>query len=172
MTTRPRDVTVELLYLDRESCGRCRATEAAVVGALTTVRPALALAGAGVVLDRRHVDSAATARAVDMAVSPTVRVSGRDLQPEFETSDCECSGDEPVPCRVWQYGGRDHESPPFGLIVDAVVRAAYGLVPTDATPSGTDRPDDVTSPVDAYFGGTDEADGGRDDETTRDDPCC
>jgi hypothetical protein len=26
--------------------------------------------------------------------------------------------------------------------------------------------------VDAYFGGTDEADGGRDDETTRDDPCC
>ncbi|WP_162562540.1 DUF2703 domain-containing protein [Salinigranum rubrum] len=158
MTTRPRDVRVEFLYLDRETCERCRGTEAAVESALSAVRPALALAGAGVVLDRVHVDSAATAERVGLEVSPTVRVDGRDVQAEFETSDCGCASDESVPCRVWRYDGRTTERAPASLVANAVLSAAYQVESTDR---GGDDPTDrreVTRPVERYF--------------ESDEPCC
>jgi hypothetical protein len=131
MPTRPDDVTVEFLYLDRETCERCRGTEAAVESALAAVRPALALAGASVVLDRVHVDSAATADAVGFEVSPTVRVDGRDVQSDFETADCGCTDERTVPCRVWRDDERRREYAPVALLVDAVLRAAYGVEPVE-----------------------------------------
>lgn len=130
-TPRPADVTVELLYLDREACDRCRATEAALDGALSTVRPALALAGAGVSVDRIHVDSLATAREHGFEASPTDRIDGRDVQPDFETTDCGCATDGTVPCRVWRHRGETHEAAPADLLADAVLRAAYGGSPRD-----------------------------------------
>lgn len=151
MPTQPRDVGVEFLYLDRETCDRCRGTEAAVESALAAVRPALALAGVGVVLDRVHVESAATAEAVGLSVSPTVRVDGRDVQPDFETTDCGCGGGSPVPCRVWRHDGRTHERAPAGLVADAVLRAAYRDEPPAHGADGTaDRPA-TTRPVETYF---------------------
>lgn len=179
--TDPRDVTVEFLYLDRDACERCRTTEAAVEAALSTVRPALALADSRVVLDRRHVDSAATARAVDLAVSPTVRVDGRDVQPEFETADCGCGGATTVPCRVWRYRGRTHDAAPPGLLADAILRAAYGraspesTASTASTGSAADGNRDET-PADAYFadGDLDTRENESDDEPTPAgvDRCC
>ena len=153
--THPRDVTVEFLYLDRDACERCRRTEAAVEAALSTVRPALALANSRVVLDRRHVDSAATARAVDLAVSPTVRVDGRDVQPDFETADCGCGGTTTIPCRVWRYRDRTHDAAPPGLLADAILRTAYGRFSSESTASAANE-DRRESPADAYF-----ADGDR-----------
>ncbi len=153
MTTRPRDVRVEFLYLDRETCERCRGTEAAVESALATVRPALALAGAGVVLDRVHVDSAATAEAVGLEVSPTIRVDGRDVQPAFETSDCGCAGDEAVPCRLWRDGERTRERAPADLVADAVLRAAYQVEPVDREDDEATARRETIRPVEAYFDG-------------------
>jgi hypothetical protein len=153
MTTRPRDVRVEFLYLDRETCERCRGAEAAVESALAAVRPALALAGAGVVLDRVHVDSAATAERVGLEVSPTVRVDGRDVQPDFDTSACDCAGDESVPCRLWRDGERMRERAPAGLVADAVLSAAYQVGATDRGGDETTDRREVTRPVERYFDG-------------------
>ncbi|WP_380679881.1 DUF2703 domain-containing protein [Salinigranum sp. GCM10025319] len=170
--TYPRDVTVEFLYLDRDACERCRKTEAAVEAALSTVRPALALTNSRVVLDHRHVDSAATARAVDLAVSPTVRVDGRDVQPDIETADCGCGGATTIPCRVWRYRGRTHDAAPPGLFADAVLRAAYGRVPSESTVNADRR----EVPADAYFadGDLDAREGKPDHEPDRadHDRCC
>jgi hypothetical protein len=152
MPTPPDDVTVEFLYLDRETCERCRVTEAAVESALAAVRPALSLAGASVVLDRVHVDSAATADAVGFAVSPTVRVDGRDVQPDFETADCGCAGEGTVPCRVWRDDGRRRERAPVGLVVDAVLRAAYRVEPVSRERNGATDRRDGPQPVASYFG--------------------
>ena len=151
MTTRPDDVVVEFLYLDRGTCERCRMTEAAVEAALAAVRPVLAVVGVGVILDRVHVDSAATAERVALEVSPTVRVDGRDVQPEFETTGCDCGGTETVPCRAWRHGDRVRERPPVSLITDAVLRAAYGIDWVDDERDGTDDHTDVGLPVTSYF---------------------
>jgi hypothetical protein len=169
--THLRDVTVEFLYLDREACERCRKTEAAVEATLSAVRPALALTGARVVLDRRHVDSAATARAVELAVSPTVRVDGRDVQPEFETADCGCGGATTIPCRVWRYRGRTHDAAPPGLLADAILRAASGRR-SSASTADEDRRE---APADAYFAAAPDARGAESNhepDRVGDDRCC
>jgi hypothetical protein len=173
MEPRPRDVTVELLSLDRPTCGRCRGTEAALDGALSAVRPALALAGAGVSVDRVRVDSLETARDHGFEVSPTVRVDGRDVQPDVETTACDCASDGEVPCRVWRYRGETHESAPAGLLADALLRAAYGGGRGGAERSGTVTPGETT-PVEAYFSRGPERDRGTDvgPGSGEDDPCC
>jgi hypothetical protein len=165
--TYPRDVTVEFLYLDREACERCRKTEAAVEAALSAVRPALALAGARVVLDRRHVDSVATARAVDLAVSPTVRVDGRDVQPDFETADCGCGGATSIPCRVWRYRGRTYDAAPPGLLADAILRAASGRFSSTSAASAAPAADENRRavPADAYFAVEDDRSSPVEDES-------
>jgi len=61
--------------------------------------------------------------------SPTIRINGRDLQPEVKEELCpSCSdlcGDD-VECRVWVYEGGEYWAPPKAMIVSAIMAEAYG----------------------------------------------
>lgn len=127
---------VELLYLDRDVCTRCRGAEDALNEALTDSASALHAMGFEVDVRRILVDSEEAARRLHFRSSPTIRIDGRDIQPEIGESSCEsCSslvefGN--VDCREWTWRGERYTSPPKGMIVEALVRAA--AAPQQAAP--------------------------------------
>lgn len=134
-------VTIDLLYLDLSQCGRCNGARAALDQAVAATGPALDAMGLKLVTNAIHVTSLAQAQAEDFIASPTIRINGRDIQPEAYQSSCaecgdlcECAGD--IDCRVWTWQGETHLSPPVPLIVQAILAAAS--TPVDGQKAGVD----------------------------------
>jgi hypothetical protein len=163
-----RTVTVDLLYLDRESCSRCRDTDEALQTAVDRVADLLADLDAAVEVRTVQVDTAAAARRTGLPVSPTVRVDGRDVQPDHEANPCgDCTdlgdGNESVDCRLWRYRGETHESAPVDMLVEAILRGAVAPAHSP-TRRRRETGGDVPADLRRFFG-----------EETGDDvsePCC
>jgi hypothetical protein len=134
-----RRVTIDFLFLDPATCGRCRGTGANIDTALALVGDVLEATGAEVELRKVHVQSLDQALALEFASSPTIRVNGRDIALELRESPCApggCSCGAGASCRVWPHDGVDHDEAPVGLIVDAVLAELYGdASSTHATPA-------------------------------------
>lgn len=123
----PRTLAVELLFLDRDVCTRCRGADDALDAAVAAAAPALRALGVTMAVRRVLVESEAIAERVRLVTSPTIRIDGRDIAPVAE-SLCESCGDlmtsGAVDCRVWTWRGAEFTAPPEGLIVEALLRAA------------------------------------------------
>lgn len=126
-----QDLTVDFLYLDLESCTRCRATNLNLDGAIADVQRVLDMAGRDVAVRKTRVASVEQAQALGFVSSPTIRVNGRDIALELRESTCQecgevcgCGGD--IDCRVWVWQGKEHTEAPPAMIVDAILREAYG----------------------------------------------
>lgn len=124
-----RHLTIELLALDLESCGRCVATSNNLDAALTSVRGVLREAEIEVEVVRQVVASADQARKLRFESSPTIRVDGRDIALEARESACGDCGElagcaTGIACRVWPWRGHDYEEPPKAMLVEAILREA------------------------------------------------
>lgn len=132
-----RRILVEMFYVDIDTCTRCRGTGDSLDRALAAARPALEALEVEVEVSRTLVDGPEQAEAVRLETSPTIRVDGRDIQPDPEESQCESCGDlmteGAVDCRVWTWRGSRHTEPPAGLIVEALLKAALSP-PAEARP--------------------------------------
>ena len=129
MTT--KNVKVELLYLDLDTCDRCQATDRNLDTALEAVSGILRAAGWEVTVRKTHVTTEEQAAALGFVSSPTIRVNGRDIAPTLEESTCgACSSiaQTEVGCRTWG----EETSAPVTTIVDAILRAVYGNAGADA----------------------------------------
>lgn len=123
-----RTVTVDFLYLDNESCDRCRGTETALEVALERIEPILGALDVGITVRDIHVSTLEVAEATQLAVSPTIRIDGRDIQPDYMQDICEACGDRcgcegEVDCRLWRYRGEEHTTAPVELLVEALLQA-------------------------------------------------
>jgi hypothetical protein len=139
-TVAPSKLRIEFLFLDLTTCTRCLGANRSLEAALDLVGETLAAAGVEVELDKIHVASEAQARALRFVSSPTIRVNGRDVALELRESSCgsEACTDgcgEQIACRVWVWRGEEYTEPPVAMIVDAVLRGAYGGALAD-----TERP--------------------------------
>jgi hypothetical protein len=140
-TTVPtRSLQIDFLYLDLDTCTRCRATDATLLEALQRTRPALDAAGVTVGVTKTLVASEAQARALGFVSSPTIRINGVDIAGELVESACDtcsetCACNGGVDCRDWVWQGERSQEPPLGLIVEAIMRHAGGNGPGSATPS-------------------------------------
>lgn len=123
-----RTLDVELLYIDIDTCDRCQGAEAALDAALAAAEPALAALGIAVRLRKTLVEGEEQARTLRLVSSPSIRIDGHDIQPDLREDLCgTCStlpGQSAVECRVWTWRGEDHQAPPAGMIVEALLRAA------------------------------------------------
>jgi hypothetical protein len=131
MAERTDRLRVDFLFLDLEICTRCRGTDQSLESALEVVRKVLAGRGTEVEVNKIHVESAAQARELRFASSPTIRVNGRDVALELRESSCSSEActdgcGESIACRVWVHEGREHTEPPVAMIVDVILRAVYG----------------------------------------------
>jgi len=126
-------IHVEFLYLDLEECGRCRGTNTALREALGVTRSSLEAMGLSAEFDAKHVTTADDARSEGLVASPTVRIDGRDIQPEAHQNRCQECGDlcgcnEGVDCRIWAWRGNTFTTAPVAMIVEALLSAALTRV--------------------------------------------
>jgi hypothetical protein len=131
---------IELMYLDLETCIRCRDTDHNLEAALEAASESLAHIGAEVAVNKIHITSAEQARELRFVSSPTLRVNGRDVALELRESSCasEACADgcgESIDCRVWVHEGREYTKPPVPMIVDAILREARRS-PTETQDTG------------------------------------
>jgi hypothetical protein len=129
-TTSPR-LRIDFLFLDLETCTRCRGTDRNLEAALERARELLSATGTAVEVNKVHVASAELARELRFESSPTIRVNGRDVALELRESSCgsEACTDgcgESIACRVWVHAGEEHTEPPVAMILDAILREVYG----------------------------------------------
>lgn len=126
-----RKIEIDFMYIDLETCTRCRGTDANLEAALQAVQGVLESAGAEVLVRKTLVDSESKAMALGFVSSPTIRVNGRDIALELRESSCQscgeaCGCDGQIDCRVWIYQGQEHTVAPIPMIVDAILNSVYG----------------------------------------------
>jgi hypothetical protein len=126
-----RQLVIDFLYLDLETCTRCRGTDANLEAALVEVERVLDAAGVEVSMRKTLVASEEQARLVGFVSSPTIRVNGQDIALELRESSCAacgeaCACDGTIDCRVWVWQGQEHTEAPTAMIVDAILREVYG----------------------------------------------
>ena len=145
------EVVIDFLYLDLETCTRCRGTDANLEAALAEVGRILDAAGVDVSVGKTLVASAEQARTLGFVSSPTIRVNGQDIALELRESSCgecgeagACEGS--IDCRVWVWQGQEHTQAPPAMIVDAILREVYSdavraaaPVPVGAVPENLER---------------------------------
>jgi len=125
----PRQVGIDFLYLDLNTCERCVATGDALDEALSALAPAFQALGVKTTVNKVNITSSELAEQYRFMSSPTIRVNGVDICTELKESHCGdcsdlsgCSTD----CRVFVYQGREYEQPPAGMIADGILHVLYG----------------------------------------------
>lgn len=124
-----KDFVIDFLYLDLNVCSRCQGTDKVLDEAVSDVFGVLKAAGYDVVVNKINITTRELAIQHEFVSSPTIRVNGYDIDVDVKESLCESCGDlcgENVDCRVWTYQGVEYTQPPKALIVDALLREAYG----------------------------------------------
>jgi hypothetical protein len=126
-----RKLFIDFMYLDLDTCTRCRGTDANLEAALAEVERVLEATGATVSVHKTLVASAEQARMLGFVSSPTIRVDGADIALELRESSCAecsevCACDGTIDCRVWVWQGQEHTEAPSAMIVDAILREVYG----------------------------------------------
>lgn len=126
-SAQPRQLKIELLALNLNTCGRCTGTGANLDAAIQTVADVLREADVEVEVRKTVITTAAQAEKLRFESSPTIRVNGRDIALELRESNCGDCGDicgceGQVDCRVWVWQGKEYTEAPKALIIDAILR--------------------------------------------------
>lgn len=143
-----RSVEIEYLYIDMETCTRCKETDESLDQAVELLTPALASTGVDLTVRKTLVETEDQARELGFVSSPTIRVGQRDIAAELEESLCESCGEiceDCIDCRVWRYRGEMHTAAPVGMIVEAVLREVYGGTrpPAPERPTAAEVPENL-----------------------------
>jgi hypothetical protein len=154
-TLATRQLQIEFLFLDLDTCTRCRAADQTLLEAIERIRPALDAAGVTVSVTKTLVTGEAQARQLGFVSSPTIRIDGVDIAGELVESACDtcsetCACNGGVDCRDWVYQGERSTQPPLGLIVEAIMRRAAGTDPDSPTPARP-QPPTVADNLRRYF---------------------
>jgi len=147
-----REVIVDFLYLDLNTCQRCVATGDTLDEALAVLDPVLSRIGVSVAVNKVNITTAELAGQYRFVSSPTIRVDGVDISAEIAESHCaDCSDLSgcATDCRVFVFQGREYEQPPAAMIIDGVLRALYAP-PTPGEPEPYVMPPNLAD----YFHGT------------------
>lgn len=123
-----KNIQVDFLYLDLNSCERCGATSVALDEAATDVAAVLATLGYTLAVNTVEIVSLDIAEQRRFESSPTICVNGKDICTDVRENSCKdcgelCGGD--VDCRVFEYEGVEYNAPPKAMIVDAILKAIY-----------------------------------------------
>lgn len=126
-----RELVIDFMYLDLETCTRCRGTDANLEAALVEVKRILDATGVDISVRKTLVGSAEQANALGFVSSPTIRVNDQDVALELRESSCAecgeaCGCDGAIDCRVWVWRGQEYTVAPTAMIVDTILREVYG----------------------------------------------
>jgi len=125
-----RKIEIDFMYIDLDTCARCRGTDANLDAAIQAVQAFLKSTGAAVTVRKTLVNSETKAMELGFVSSPTIRVNGQDIALELRESNCQscgeaCACEGKMNCRVWVYQGEEHTVAPVPMIIDAILSAVY-----------------------------------------------
>ena len=126
--TSGKNIVVEYLYLDLQTCDRCIGTDGVLDEVMATLAPALRLAGYEVAYNKIEMKTAELAGRFKFLSSPTIRVNGRDICGVVKENRCGCCGEisgTDVDCRVFEYHGKNYEVPPKEMLADGILKAIF-----------------------------------------------
>ncbi len=125
-----KELAIDFLYLDLNTCERCRGTGTNLDEAIRDVSAVLNAAGFALKLNKVNITSKELAVKYQFLSSPTIRINGNDIMLDVKESNCKECGDicgDDVDCRVWEYEGVEYTEPPKSMIVNAILKAVYGV---------------------------------------------
>lgn len=130
-----KQLTIDFLYLDLNTCERCMATDETLKQAFHVLSGVFDTLGLEVKVNSINITSRELAEEYRFISSPTIRVNGVDICTVLVESNCADCGDlcgDSVDCRVFVYEGKEYEQPPVPMIVDGILKAIYGGQPQTA----------------------------------------
>jgi hypothetical protein len=124
-----KKIDIKFLYLDLNTCKRCKGAESNLEQAIKEVSVVLKAAGYEVLVNKINITSPELAIEYKFLSSPTIRINDKDIALEVTETACTDCGDicgDSVDCRSWVYEGVEHPVPPKEMIVNAIMKAVYG----------------------------------------------
>ncbi|HQJ24511.1 MAG TPA: DUF2703 domain-containing protein [Bacillota bacterium] len=124
-----KEISVEYLYLDLETCDRCIGTGSILDEVVDVLSPALKLAGYSVKYQKTKIGTPEQAERCRFFSSPTIRVNGQDVCSELKEDSCDCCSDisgDKVDCRLFTHGSEGYEVPPREILAEAILRSIFG----------------------------------------------
>lgn len=126
-----REIDLELLALDLESCTRCVGTLANIETAIAKVKSILDGTGTKINVIKKTIESEEDAKVSRFVSSPTIRIDNHDIVLETLESECDsctdlCGCEEGTTCRIWKYQGQEFTKAPVGLIVESLMEEIFG----------------------------------------------
>lgn len=156
-----RILRVELLAVDLQTCARCVPTGRRLEEALRILEPVAGALRIELEYSAKVVISREEALMRALRASPTIRLNGRDIDPEVAESACEScgkiaggkiAGGASINCREWRYRGEVYSAAPLPLLLEALMRAMLNL---DALPLVQPEPLAVLSEsLETFFAAT------------------
>lgn len=137
MTTQTKKLDIEFLYLDLNTCERCKATDTYLHDALAVLSGVFYTLGYSANITKVDIQTSEQAEQYHFFTSPTIRVNSVDIFGEIKENDCKDCGDlcgGSVDCRIFAYEGKDYEQPPTAMIVDGILRVLYGNATSEDKP--------------------------------------
>lgn len=123
-----KKLTIDFLYLDLNTCERCKGTESNLLKAINEVEVVLKAASYEIIINKINIDSKESAIKYKFISSPTIRINGRDIDINTKESDCKDCGDicgDSIDCRVWTYENKEYTEPPKAMIINAILKEIY-----------------------------------------------
>lgn len=123
-----KEILIEYLYLDLNSCDRCIGTDKVLEQVINELAPAFKLAGYSLVFNKIEMTSIELAEKYHFLSSPTIRVNGTDICESVVESDCGCCSEisgTSVDCRVFEYERKKYEVPPVEMIAKELLLNAF-----------------------------------------------
>jgi hypothetical protein len=151
----PRQIDLEFLFLDLNTCTRCVGTNENLELAIASVKQVLELTGVQLHINKVLIDSDEKAQTHRFVTSPTIRINDRDIALETKESRCDscsdlCGCDEGTDCRVWIYQGQEYTEAPVAMIVEALLQEVYGV---PQKPAASIEYDAVPANLQNFFAG-------------------
>lgn len=132
-----KQMKIDFLYLDLNTCDRCMATDGTLQEALRELSGVLNTLGYTVTVNKVNITSRKLAEQYHFFSSPTILVNGHDICGSItENNCCSCGaicGDN-VSCRTFTYMGETYDQPPKPMLIDGILRIIYQQPPNKKTP--------------------------------------
>ena len=123
-----KEVKIDYLYLDLETCDRCIGTDEVLEEVIKEMTPTFSLAGYNIVYNKIKIENEAEAAKYYFVSSPTIRVNGFDICNDVIESDCGCCGEiagAQVDCRTFEYEGQLFNVPPKAMLAEGILKKAF-----------------------------------------------
>ena len=125
-----QEVQLDYLFLDNETCQRCKETETVLDETVDGLRTFLQSAGIDLLINKAKITSQEEAKAYQFERSPSILINGVDIGFEQRESNCKDCGDlcgcsDDFNCRSWVENGEEYEVPPKELLIKRILTGIF-----------------------------------------------